>query len=165
MRDVIVIVLMCMAAIGIGTWLFFHGTNIGFPDSGANTVSYVVLGQGTNAVGVIARTNYRIQNQTDLESLWKLVYDGDAPAVPQIDFSKYEVLAVFDGQHASGGYGIRVTQVAEASGARKVFVEHKGPAAPCATLQAITSPFEIIKLPATSEPLTHEDDTVNGSCR
>ena len=164
MKDIIIILLMCVAAIGIGAWLYFNASAFSAPMGGAHTVSYSVLESGTNAGAITDRTNYRIQNQQDLNTLWSLVYGSSGPSVPTVDFSKNEVLAVFDGQHVTNGYKVSITQIAEGNGTRTVFIEHKAPGPSCKLAQTPTTAFQIVQVAATAEPLSHRDSMITGGC-
>jgi hypothetical protein len=126
-------------------------------------VHYTVISQGNNALSVTERVNYRIQNTADFAQLWTMVVpDQEAP--PEVDFSKNEVLAVFDGTHPSGGYSVAVTSVTDSNGTRTVHVQRTTPGSTCAVTEAITSPYQILVVPKTTLALAHDDVAVTKEC-
>ena len=124
-----------------------------------------VLAQGTNAVSITTRTNYRIQNAHDLDSLWSLVYGAnDTPATPVVDFSKNEVLAIFDGNDPTPGYTISVVSITDESSNRLVLVNHATPPTTCQTKNTTTRPFEIIEVLKTTLAISHQDQMGIAPC-
>mgnify|MGYP003576463238 CR=1 FL=1 len=87
-----------------------------------------------------------IKDKSSLESLYASVNDTE---VPEIDFSKSRIVALFLGQRNSGGYQIKVKQVAEKEGKIYVTTEEIKPEG-MATM-AITNPFTIVKINSTKE--------------
>ncbi len=173
MRDLYYIGGACLIAIVLGTLLFFFGPPSlarleDQPLSGAtasSTIPFTVLGQGPKAVSITQRTNYRITNAGDLQSLWQLVYgDADLPRVPLVDFTKYEVLGVFDGTHSTSGYTIAVKDISELSPLRVVTLEHTVPGTHCKVTSAQTSPFELVQVPLTTLEITHSDVIATSTC-
>jgi hypothetical protein len=131
----------------------------------STTVPFTILVQGATTVSLIDRENYRIQNPSDFQSLWTLVYgDSDLPRIPTVDFTKYEVLAVFDGSHATSGYQIKVQSVADLYPSRTVTIQHLVPGSGCAIAYTTTSPFEIIQVPITTLTLMHIDVEATSTC-
>ena len=174
MRDLAVIGLVVIAAVALGTFLFFFGPSsirsqvneaFGSNTSSTGSVPITVLAQGTNAVSITTRTNYRIQNAHDLDSLWSLVYGAnDTPATPAVDFSKNEVLAVFDGNDPTIGYTISVVSITDESSNRLVLVNHATPPSTCQTKNTTIRPFEIIEVPQTTLAISHQDQMGVAPC-
>jgi hypothetical protein len=180
MRSLLLIGGICIAAIALGSVLFFFGppslqsevnsalqssTSSLNPAAVTGPVSFTVLEQGTDALSIPDRTNYRLDSQTDLASLWTLIYGNkDAPKIPNVNFSNHEVLAVFDGTHSTTGYSISVTGIMDQNATRTVTVTHATPDSSCVTASAVTSPFELVVVPKTSFALAHQDVTTANSC-
>ena len=174
MRDLVLIGFIVVVAIALGTFLFFYGppsirsdVNQALVSSTASSdsVSITILAQGTNAVSITNRTNYRIQNAHDLAALWALVYGAnDTPTPPSVDFTQNEVLAVFDGSDSTNGYTIKIVSVTDQSSQRLVLVSHSTPATTCQTKNTSTSPFEIVEVSKTSLSLAHQDQMVTAPC-
>jgi hypothetical protein len=123
-----------------------------------------ILAQGQNADGVQQRVNYRITNADQLATLWELIYSSNGPAVPSVDFSKKEVLAVFDGTHTTSGFGVIVSGVHDADGVRTVSITHTAPGDSCVPGGGVTSPFMLVVVPKTSLPLSHDETTQVNEC-
>lgn len=161
MRDILIIGIACAAAILLGAWLYFSPAAAPAPAPGAAT--FRVLDQGATSGSITERKNYRIKNQDELEELWKMLHGTGAPA--NIDFDTSEVIAVFDGTHATGGYSISIESITDnPGGARAVAIVHAEPGTSCLTSDGITSPFQIVVLPKSASPLTHEDRTTVNEC-
>lgn len=181
MRDLRLLVGVVVAAIFIGGILFYFGSaslqadfqNALAPSTpSTNNISsggihFIVLESGANAISISDRTNYRITNIDDLTSLWTLIYgDVDSrPRIPSVDFSKYEVLAIFDGTHATGGYSVSVAKIVDKDPLRMVSIIHMVPNPDCpSTPQSMTSPFVLLQVPVTTFVLSHMDITSTSTC-
>ncbi len=171
MRDFYIIAVICVVAIIIGTVLFFFGPASLQADvssalrSGPKVVPFTVLAQGNRALAVTDPTNYRITSTAELDALWPLIYGSESDsAIPDIDFTKYEILAVFDGSHPTTGYGVSVLEVTEENNVRTVTINDAVPSSHCSWAYTSTSPFELIQVSATSLSLTHIDLTSTTSC-
>ncbi len=163
MKDILIIGVACAAAMLLGAWLYFSGDSV-FPEKTQNgVVSMSVLDQGANSGAITERKNYRIKTQEQLEELWKLVHGTGAPTT--VDFNTKEVIAVFDGTHVTGGYGVSIVSVVDVKGgARTVSLVRTEPGETCMTTNAITSPFQIVVVEKSSLPLTREEKTVVEEC-
>ena len=123
-------------------------------------VLFTELAHGTNST-VATRANYIIKSSAELTQLWKMI-DARGQS-PTIDFTENAVVAVFAGKEPTAGYSIDVSQVAD-SGVRKVMVTLTKPGFSCLLAETTTSPYQVIELPKTTLPLTHEDQTITASC-
>lgn len=173
MRRAALIPFIIIAAVVVGGLLYlyggpaFHETYQAAPSvpsvfSGAQTLT--VLSEGQNAAGVDQRVNYRVTNADQFAALWQMIYTDDGQQAPAVDFAKYEVLALFDGSHSTGGYGIRLASVKDADGARTVTVVHTEPGDSCVPPGGSTSPFVIVQVPLSSLPISRIEQTVTTQC-
>ena len=163
MRDVLIIGIACVATIFLGAWLYFSGVDTLRAPAPIGGTAFIVLDQGTSSGSLTERKNYRIKNADELNELWYMVHGTGAPTT--IDFQTKEIIAVFDGTHTTGGYGIYVTSVNDtASANRMISITHIEPGQSCATSDAITSPFQIIVLPKSDAPLVRDEKTVVSDC-
>ncbi|KND50576.1 MAG: hypothetical protein AB202_03785 [Parcubacteria bacterium C7867-007] len=166
MKDLYAVLGMIIAAIALGSFLFFFGPE-SFRESagltGGKEISFRVLREGQDAHTVDQRVNYRIENPTKLSELWGYL-DVTPGAAPGVDFSKNEVLAVFDGSHSSGGYRIEVSHITEEAGKRMVHVTRIVPAEGCITNSAITSPYQVVVVKKSALPLGHMDEVITEGC-
>lgn len=94
------------------------------------------------------KNNYVIVSRNDFENLWNKVYykTVSKPPLPEIDFNKYIVLAVFQGVKNTGGYDTQIFKISREEGYFDVLVRETSPSPECVTTQALTSPFHIIKV-------------------
>ena len=177
MRDLWILLCICVVSIGLGALLFVYGppslqTNVQnalqttqSQNEGVQQVQFQVLEQGAQTYSIADRTNYRITSNYDLGVLWPLIYgQRDAPDIPKIDFSKYEVLGLFDGTHSVSGYGIQAVSVTDQTPVRTLTIEHLVPSASCKSISGLNEPFELIQVPKTTFSLSHVDKTGTSSC-
>ncbi|HRH24413.1 MAG TPA: protease complex subunit PrcB family protein [Candidatus Paceibacterota bacterium] len=160
MRDVLIIGIACAAAILLGAWLYFSDPHV----TGQSDVpAFTILDEGMYSGEVTERKNYRIKSQEELEALWLLVHGTGAPT--NVDFARSEVIAVFDGTHATGGYGISIASVADVAGSPRVItILHTEPGTSCLTTDAISSPYQIAIVSKSAAPLTREEETIVTEC-
>ena len=162
MRDAVIIFIAIILAMAIGGYLFFNGGPTFNPDTssipGVPDAPFTVIAEGQNAGGVERRVNYRIMTDEELVALWSLVYGQSGPAVPVVNFSRDEVIAVFNGSHSSGGHRVQVVDVSDADGKRTLRILRESPGEGCAVTEAITSPFQIVKVSKTTLPIERVEE-------
>lgn len=169
MRDELIILGICVISIVFGSWLYFGAPSVptGGQQAAVHTSTIVVpfmqITSGNTAKGVSSRANYHVTSPQQFAELWELVY-GSTSGIPAVDFSKNDVLGVFDGTHPTGGYALSVTSIDESGSSRIVVIRHIVPAATCAVTEAETSPFEFISVPKSARPLGHTDETITRTC-
>lgn len=118
-----------------------------------------------DAPNVAERVNYRITTKDQLAQLWKMLYTDSGQPVPDVDFNTDEVLALFDGSHSTGGYGIQLTSVKDSGGQRTVTITHFVPGANCVPPGGISSPFIIVEVSKSSLPINRVEQTVANQCQ
>lgn len=159
---------MLVSAIVLAGALYIFGGSLftdplGTPpvsDTSLTRNSFETITKGQIAVAQDRRANYRIKTAEEFAILWNLIYSDNGPSVPVIDFSREEVIAVFDGSHSTSGYGVEVTDVRIEGGARVIEIVRTEPGDTCKVSVGIENPFHIIRVPASSLPLT-KAETVN----
>lgn len=174
LHKALVLPLIVLAAVALGGVLYMFGgaafhaqqPSAGEDSSNVGTSKnpVIVLEHGTTAANFDQRVNYRVTDADQLASLWQMLYPDTGPTLPTIDFSKYEVLAVFDGSHTTGGYDVQVVSVKDAAGARTITITHTAPGSQCVTTGALTSPFVIVQVKASTLPVTHIDTAETSQC-
>jgi len=68
-----------------------------------------------------------------------------------IDFEKYDILAVFSGVKNTGGYSIEIISIEEKEELLEIYVEKKSPGEDCLVTMAITYPFDIVKIESSDK--------------
>lgn len=116
-------------------------------------VPFTEIAEGTRST-VSTRANYLITSADQLTKLWAMIDATGTP--PTIDFKNNSIIAVFAGNESVAGSAIAVTKI-EDTNARTVSVTITEPSGACALKQKAAAPYEIISLPATTLPLTHQD--------
>ena len=96
------------------------------------------------------RQNYVVKDIDQWKKLWSDAVSGET-AVPEIDFNKYMIIAVFQGTKNTGGYGIKITEIIEAENALEVYFNETVPAADSIVTQVMTSPCHIVKVEKTDK--------------
>ncbi len=168
MRDFSILgtIIIVSVFLGIGFYVFggpaFHGQST--VAAGANSpIRFTVLEIGSNAPAMSERVNYRIMSVDELGQLWQMVYGGNGPAIPSVDFSKDDVIAVFDGSHSQSGYSIAISRIEDVDGKRLVTVTRTSPPSTCTGNEAASAPFEIASVAKSDLPLDHADQPVAGT--
>lgn len=174
MKDVIVLFGICVVALTLGTVLYFNGVggSSDIPDIAPSQqqvvserpqvpavtgpVVFSVIGQGVRAAGETERKNYAVRDQNAFAELWAKAHGNDGAVMPTINFDEYQVIGVFAGVRPSGGYAISVVRVVDTLTERLVTIAITAPGANCATTQALTNPYQMVRLPASDLPLKRE---------
>lgn len=124
----------------------------------AVAVPFTEIARGVKS-RVATRTNYIITSPDQMKKLWDMV---DAKgAVPAVDFTTEAVIAVFAGADSTSS--IAVAKIEDAA-ARMVSITISRPEEACLAKLSTTTPYELIKVPVTTLPLTHEDISTTVSC-
>ncbi len=89
-----------------------------------------------------------ITSGEDWVNLWEKVHLGIYPQkqLPEVDFSRETVLAVFMGTRSTGGYSIEITRACKKNDGIKAFAETSSPSPGDLVTTVITRPFHIVKI-------------------
>ncbi len=164
MKDSFLALGLIIMALLVGMGIFLYSTQPAqapvpsVPE--VQSVAFVELAQGLQSKEK-RRVNYLVQSTSELTRLWSMIDAAGTP--PAIDFSTDSVIAVFAGEQPTLGYSIEVTRIEDAA-KRHVAVTFSKPGGSCISGQSITSPYQVVKVPKTSLPLTHETLTNTLSC-
>lgn len=127
--------------------------------------SFQLIANGTNAENV-ERGNYVITRSTDWKNLWTKInyYSSPIPALPEVNFSKEMVVALFSGRRYSSGYSIEVYDIQEKTNTIVVFVKEYSPGSNCIVAQSVTYPFQIIRIPRSEKEIGFDSQEVTINC-
>lgn len=179
MRNTLVVLALCIIAILLGAYFYFYApdSGVGAPTSFENQVASVpsapeietdvafsVLDSGASASDMAERKNYAARDQEAFLRVWKLAHGDDKMAVPSIDFSKEYVIGVFAGTKSSGGHAIEVTKVTDTGDIRTVAITLTAPGAGCVTTQALTQPYQLVRVPISMRYLKAVESVENVPC-
>jgi hypothetical protein len=81
-------------------------------------------------------------------TLWNRAYGAQLspPRLPELDFRRESVIAVFLGQRPSGGYGVSVRDLRLEGGDVILLLEERQPGPGDITTQALTSPWLMLRV-------------------
>ncbi len=127
-------------------------------------VLFETLAKGAYS-GWTERAHLVIRDENTFGSVWSKVYSGASPAppLPQVDFSREMVIAVFSGEKSTGGYGIEIAEIINRSDILEVRVIERTPGRGCFVTQALSRPYHIVKLPLINKTVifTESKETID----
>ncbi len=103
--------------------------------------------------------NYVVDDKEKLVEIWNLTMETRKPfpSMPEIDFSKNTVIAVFMGEFATGGYAIEIKDIIEYKDKVTVFVNKTFPEPGSPVTQALSQPYHIVKTKKIYKPIIFEE--------
>ncbi len=120
-------------------------------NNNAKNVPYEIVTHGTNTKEPFQNRDYRtIANDGDYKALMTLI---GTDQIPSVNFDTNTLLAVFAGTKNTGGYSTEINLVTESADSIQVEVLEKEPSPDCMTTQAVTSPYQIVKIAKTTKPI------------
>lgn len=134
--------------------------DVGWSDAGAGHIAHGYYS------GFIEPARLVIDNDTDWRAAWAKAYVGMAPAPnpPAIDFSQSSVILVALGGRTTGGYNISVTRLATSADFLYAEVTSSSPGSRCGTTQALTQPFDIVRIPRVGSAVVFVERAVVNEC-
>ncbi len=127
------------------------------PDSGATLAHEYYSGDVGAQRTVVA-------NAFTWAAVWAQVY-GDNSSPPAVDFGTDRVLVAALGQHATGGFDIRIDSIAQFEHGTVAYVTTVAPGSSCFTTAALTQPVHILRVPADlAQDVMFEDQVVVHEC-
>lgn len=111
-------------------------------------LAWEVLAQGNQAVGFDTPTFRVVESENELLELWNRAHGGQlsVPPVPTVDFARETVVAVFQGERPTGGYGIEISDAVLEGDELFVQMRFQEPAPDAFTTQALTSPWAMVRV-------------------
>ncbi|GLI40096.1 protease complex subunit PrcB family protein [Geobacter hydrogenophilus] len=107
--------------------------------------AYSEPGTDTQLVWPLIRV---IAGQGEFSSFWNLLHRNvtPVPALPAVDFSRNEVVAVVDMVRPTGGYSIEVKEVQEGMDGIWLTIIRRKPGEGCFTAQSLTQPYHLVAI-------------------
>ena len=113
-------------------------------------VNFQTVDQGAYS-SKFSSARFAVHNEDDWKLLWKSAFKNkQGTTAPILDFSKYTLIAVFQGEKNTGGYAIEIVDIQE-SDILTIKVKEAVPAPGAIVTQAITSPYHIVSIPASEK--------------
>jgi PrcB C-terminal len=111
-------------------------------------IDFTTIARGTDS-GYQDTNQMVIENSQQWTNCWQQ-HTSNAeppPLVPQVDFTRYSVIAVFFGEKPTGGYSIEILS-AESNNSESICitVRHCQPKAGDFVTEALTYPYHIIRI-------------------
>lgn len=177
MRNTLLVLALCLIAIAVGLFLFFYNPKDLTGEQGgdqsaqvatasltATPVNFTVLAEGGTALDAGERKNVAARDQKSFDRVWKMVHGEQEIASPSIDFTKEYVVGVFAGEKSSGGHAIAVTGIQDLGDTRTLSVTLTAPGEGCMNTQALTAPYQLIRVPLSTNYLKAIDTVVTTPC-
>lgn len=172
MKDTLILIAIAIVGLAIAGVFLLFGMNQKYavaPTVATQSQSSIqsapkVLAQGVTAP-VNTRINYLIQNESKLQQLWAFIYGASTPAMPFVNFSKYDVAAVFAGTQPTTGYSISVLGIKTTKKNEVAVITITRPGPSCVVTKKDTSPYAVVLIPHSSLPLTHTDINKTDFCK
>jgi hypothetical protein len=117
-------------------------------------IDFTTISRGADS-GYQSASQTVIDNQEGWINLWQQ-HTSDTeppPPVPQVDFTSYNVVAVFAGEKSTGGYSVEMLTVETRNFQTKdlpslvIVVEYRQPQPEDFVTEAMTYPYHMIKIP------------------
>jgi uncharacterized protein (UPF0248 family) len=99
--------------------------------------------------------NVVINDNAQWQSLWLTLFTntGAKPPLPEIDFTRRTIVAVFQGEQASGGYEISIEEIVETENALDITVKAFSPGQRCVVTGISTRPLHIVEIEKTQKEI------------
>jgi uncharacterized protein (UPF0248 family) len=97
--------------------------------------------------------NVVINDNAQWQSLWQTLFTNtsEKPPLPEIDFTRRTIVAVFQGEQATTGYEISIEEIVESENAVDVTVKAVSPGKRCVLLGKVTKPLHIVEIEKTQK--------------
>lgn len=177
MRNTLFVLALCIIAILLGLFLFFYNpkdltgqqgsdqsAQVATASLTATPIAFAVLETGGTAQEAEARKNIAARDQESFDRLWRMVHGAQELAAPEIDFSKEYVIGVFAGRKQTGGYAIEITDIQDQGDQRAIAVTLTAPGPDCVVTDALTSPYQLVRVPVSANYLKAVDTVVTTTC-
>lgn len=111
-------------------------------------VSFEVIHGGTYC-SVTEKKDVHVTNKEDFTRLMDEVYMNldQRPIIPDVDFTKNDVVAVFMGAKNTGGYTINFDKVIKRKDDITCYIFETSPGKNCSTTMNVSYPYELVKIP------------------
>src|SRR4030095_5078565 len=134
--------------------------------SGSENIKFDSLAHGTYS-SIEGKRQVVIRNEKEYQKLWDEVYKDldQVPRIPDVDMNKYTVIAVFMGSKPSGGYDIKINKVSTNGDKILVQVNEISPGKNCMVTDALTRPYDFVRIPKTDKAAEFKTSSVTKECQ
>jgi PrcB C-terminal len=108
-----------------------------------------------------------IRSHPEWQGQWRRITarQGDPPPLPEIGFPREMLLMAAMGPQRSGGYRVVIDKVLDQPGELLAFVRFLSPGRGCGAIAAVTSPVDIVRLPASPKTVRWVVERQSADCR
>lgn len=112
-----------------------------------NDVPFTTVDSGTMS-GMSKKENFVVNDAGEWIALWKRHTSNTfpPPATPKIDFSSEMIIAMFAGEHSSGGWAIQIERIKDVDNKLVVLYTESSPEAGSINTMSLTQPYHIVRL-------------------
>ena len=123
-----------------------------------NTIAFETLAQDFYG-GMVDSKSIVINDETSLNNIYNLISKDRTPKleIPEINFNKETVIALFLGEKNSGGYSINVEQIMNVKDKVNVVYKITSPKAGEMVTSVMTQPYCIVKIPKTLKEIVFSE--------
>jgi hypothetical protein len=111
----------------------------------AKPVEFSLLATGTMSARAGGRSVELITDGAGWRRVWEVI--GAGRPLPDVSFDTRAVVVAYQGQKATGGYSVEITDIKRTGTVLAVTVSERRPASGSFTTQALTSPFVAVSIP------------------
>ena len=142
-----IVVALVAAAAASAAHTFFPAANSEVQMDSAQELAIETLARG-NQSGQSGAAQYVVQDGAAWSTVWAQANATvmPAPPLPEVDFTREMVIAVFQGTKPSAGYSVNIARVLDSGNTVEVFVEDTSPGPQCFAASVLTSPYHIVKV-------------------
>lgn len=110
--------------------------------------------------------NIVIRNADEFDTLWKNLFQNRKPIpdYPSINFSKKMLLFTMRKTKPNGGYTTQISKVVKTNNALAVKIDNTNPGDNCGVTQALTTPYQIVKIDKYDQAVEFYEKTTVQSC-
>jgi hypothetical protein len=107
-----------------------------------------IMARGAQASGFEQQAFFLVQGQDGFRNLWNRAHGSQlqVPPLPEVDFGRESVVALFMGTKPTGGYSIEVEGLTQQQNELQVDVRLNEPPEGAITTQALTSPWVMVRV-------------------
>lgn len=118
------------------------------PQTRGQDLVWEIMAKGNQASGFEEQAFHLVSDSAALRRLWNRAHGSQlqVPPVPEVEFGRETIVALFMGSKPTGGYALEVEGVALRQGELFIDVTVVEPAEGAITTQAITSPWTMIRI-------------------
>ncbi len=116
-------------------------------------IDFITIVRGTES-GYQKASQMTIDNSAQWRNLWQLhtCNTEPPPPLPQVDFTRYRIVAVFGGEKPTSGYSVEILSADSSSQTKErpslvITIQYRQPGAEDFLTDALTYPYHIIKIP------------------